>query len=103
VRGERHCLNNLGSALPKGIALDAMLWKERDGGLQFHERLIVSEIGGVSIDPGIDEGNSGETYDLRLLSNLEVREKLNKFSQSAAPYDLVGCQHVIGVGGISDS
>jgi hypothetical protein len=93
---EQHCRNNLSPLLRNGVALDAMLWEERAGGLQFHERLIVTDVGGVSIDPGVDEGNPGQTYDLRLLSKQEVSEKLKKFTQTAGPYDLVGHQRVIG-------
>jgi hypothetical protein len=39
-----------------------MLWQERNNGVLFHERLIVTDIGGVLIDPGIDEGRAGELY-----------------------------------------
>jgi hypothetical protein len=98
---EQHCRNNLAPALPNGVALDAMVWKERDGGLQFHERLIVTGIGGVSIDPGVDEGSQGQAYDLRLLSKQEVCEKLEKFTQAVAPYDLLAHQRIIGIGGTS--
>jgi hypothetical protein len=92
----QHCRNNLAPALPKGISLDAMLWKERNGGLQFHERLIVTDVGGVLVDPGIDDGAPGETYDLRLLSKVEVPVYLKKFTQATAPYDLIDQQRITG-------
>jgi hypothetical protein len=92
----QHCRNNLAAALPKGVALDAILWKERNGGLQFHERLIVTDVGGVVVDPGMDDGKPGETYDLRLLSKEEVPLYLEKFAQTTAPYDLVDRERVTG-------
>ena len=92
----QHCRNNIASALPKGISLDAMLWKERNGGLQFHERLIVTNVGGVVVDPGIDDGNPGETYVLRLLSRHEVPDCLARFIPNTAPYDLIDQQRVTG-------
>lgn len=91
-----HCRANLGAALPRGIVVNAMLWKERNGGLQFHERLIVTDAGGVAIDPGIDDGPQGETYTLRLLSKEVIPGYLAKFVQTTAPYDLVDHQQVIG-------
>jgi hypothetical protein len=76
--------------------LNAVLWKERGGGIQFHKRLIVTDVGGVEIDPGIDEGPAGETYDLRLVGKQEVPRLLAKFSQATAPYDVVEQQCAVG-------
>lgn len=90
------CRNNLGAALPPGIRINAMLWGERDGGVQFHERLIVTDVGGVVVDPGIDEGLDGETYTVRLLSNREIPAYLAKFAPATAPFDLVENEEVIG-------
>jgi hypothetical protein len=92
-----NCRANLVKALPRGLRLAAMLWRERNGGLQFHERLIVTDIGGVVVDPGKDEGPDGETYTLRLLINREIPEYLAKFIPSTAPYDLVEKEEVIGI------
>jgi hypothetical protein len=84
-----HCRNNLGAALPKNMNAKAILWQEREGGREFHERLIVTDLGGVIIDPGLDEGSAGERYTLRLLSNTEIPEYLAKFTPASGPYDLV--------------
>ena len=92
----QHCRNNIASALPKGVTLNAMLWKERNGGLQFHKRLNVTNVGGVDIDPGFDEGTPAETYDLQLLSKEAVLGYLAKFVPAAAPYDLVEHERVTG-------
>src|SRR5262249_30268462 len=74
--------NNLAATLPTCIALNAVLWSERGGRVQFHKRLIVTDVGGVEIDPGIDEGPAGETYDLRLVGKQEISGLLAKFSQA---------------------
>jgi hypothetical protein len=92
----QHCRDNLAATLPGGITLSAMLWRERVGGLQFHERLVVTDIGGVLIDPGIDDGTPGETYTLRLLSRQECPAYLVKFVPATAPYDLIEDQRVTG-------
>lgn len=92
-----HCRSNLAAVLPRGLSLRALLWKERAGGLQFHERLLVTDLGGVVVDPGIDDGHAGETYTLRLLGKLESATYLNKFVPATAPYDLVEQEQVEGV------
>jgi hypothetical protein len=91
-----HCIENLCAALPPGMRIKANLWQERDGGVEFHERLIVTDIGGVSIDPGIDEGPSGEVYKLRLLGQSEIPTYFSKFTPVSAPYDLVEQVEVTG-------
>lgn len=71
-----------------------MLWKERAGGAQFHERLIVTDLGGVAVDPGIDDGEAGETYVIRLLGKEESVNYLNKYAPATSPYDLVEQERV---------
>ncbi|MBR0696732.1 hypothetical protein [Bradyrhizobium lablabi] len=90
-----NCRACLGAALPQGVSVSAFLWSERKDGEQFHERLIVTDIGGVVVDPGIDDGPIGEIYKLRLISKLEVASYLAKFT-SAGPYDLVEQEAVSG-------
>lgn len=92
-----NCRADLCAALPTGITISASLWSERNGGEQFHERLIVTDIGGVVIDPGIDDGADGEIYKLRLISKLEVPGYLSKFVPGTGPYDLVEQEQVVGV------
>jgi hypothetical protein len=50
--------------MPKGLSLSANLWRQRQGGIQFHERLIITDVAGVLLDPGLDEGKPGEKYDI---------------------------------------
>jgi hypothetical protein len=90
-----NCRASLGAAIPPGVTISASLWSERDGSEQFHERLIVTDIGGIVIDPGLDDGPEGETYKLRLLGKLEVPSYLAKFTP-AGPYDLVEQESVTG-------
>jgi len=91
-----NCRANLAAALPAGVSLDAMLWRERNGGPQFHERLIVTDVGGVSVDPGIDDGPTGEYYKIRLISRVEVPDYLARFVPATAPYDLIEQERVTG-------
>jgi len=83
------CTQHLPRVIPKGLSMTAILWSQRPAGVQFHERLIVTDRGGVLLDPGIDEGKPGETYDIRLLSGAECDEYFRRFGGSSTSYDLV--------------
>jgi hypothetical protein len=88
------CEAHLPTVLPNGMPFAAKLWGQREGGIQFHERLILTDIGGVLIDPGIDEGKAGETYDLRLLSVVEIGDYLQRFQDRSSAYELVAAFRV---------
>jgi hypothetical protein len=85
----RDCSQHLPRVVPKGLSMTASLWGQKSAGIQFHERLIVTDRGGVLLDPGIDEGKAGETYDIRLLSNVECDEYFGRFDRSSTSYDLI--------------
>jgi hypothetical protein len=91
-----HCRTSLRDALPRGMRVKAILWRERNGGKKFHERLIVTELGGVAIDPGVDEGPAGESYTLRLMSKSEIQEYFAKFTPATSPYDVDDEIEIIG-------
>lgn len=88
----RHCAANIPPTLPNELRVNLRLWERRPGGLQFHERLIATDLGGVLLDPGLDDGNEGETYTLRLLGRDESLEYLDKFEVRSSPYNLLGEQ-----------
>jgi hypothetical protein len=73
------CCHHLPPHIPKSLDIVACLWSQKSGGIQFHERLIVTDVGGVLLDPGFDEGKVGETYDIRLLSLAECQSYLDRF------------------------
>jgi len=52
--------------------------------------MIVTDIGGVILDPGVDEGKEGETYDIvSLLNGVECDKIFKTFDKSSLTYDLV--------------
>jgi len=52
--------------------------------------MILTDIGGVILDPGFDEGKEGETYDfVRLLGSSECDKLFSLFDSGSPAYDLV--------------
>jgi hypothetical protein len=93
----KECLHHLPSCIPSGISLVANLWRQKINGVQFHRRMILTDLGGVILDPGFDEGKHGETYDfVNLLNSAECGKLFSLFDKSAPAYDLVDTTIVRG-------
>jgi hypothetical protein len=91
------CQHHLPCRLPKGLLLRVSLWRQKENGVQFHKRMIVTDIGGVILDPGIDEGKKGETYDIvSLLNSAECDKIFKTFDKGSPTYDLVDSTRVNG-------
>jgi hypothetical protein len=61
------CQEELPPLIPEGMRITLRRWKERKGGKELHERLILTDIGGVFVDPGLDEGKPGKEFKAKLL------------------------------------
>jgi hypothetical protein len=79
----------VGSLSDGAILIMRLPWRQREGGIQFHKRLILTDVGGVLLDPGIDEGKPGETYYIKLLSDSECADEFKLFNKPSEAYDLV--------------
>ena len=74
--------------LPSDLKVEAHLWALRPDSPLFHERAIVTDLGGLVIDPGIDDGRPEENYTLRLMRLSEVRAYLDRYVPHTSPFDL---------------
>jgi hypothetical protein len=75
--------------LPPGIRMGFFRWKTVDGGDNMHPRYILTEIGGVRFDYGLDEGADGETTDVELLSDNVYSARWAQFLPDSTAFDLV--------------
>lgn len=50
-----------------GQCFTIVRWRERDGGDGFHARYVLTELGGIRFDCGLDPGHPGRTTDVTLL------------------------------------
>lgn len=67
------CRARLLPLLSEGNTLRVVRWSQRPGGEVFHARYVLSDLGGIRFEAGLDEGPNGETTDVSLL-NSNVRE-----------------------------
>jgi hypothetical protein len=61
------CQKKLPALIPSGYRVKLKRWIVRPGGEKFHQRFILSDIGGVEVDPGFDDGKEGESFKVMLL------------------------------------
>jgi hypothetical protein len=102
-RAMLHCLENerkpaleqfeisarkLAQRIPAGVVLEFRRWRERDGGERFHNRYLLTDLGGVQFPGGLDEGATGETDDLHLLSREQYQHRWAQFVDGNGAFEL---------------
>ncbi|MBT7443199.1 MAG: hypothetical protein HN790_04455 [Methylococcales bacterium] len=84
----RHC-QFLSELLPKNISLTIIRWDDETVAEDFHARYVLTDIGGIRIDRGLDEGNQGETTDIGLLDHALYLERWRCFQKGQSPYQFI--------------
>jgi hypothetical protein len=74
--------------IPHELVVRFVRWRERDGGLRFHNRYILTELGGVQFAHGLDEGQPGEEDDITLLDKGQFDRRWDQYGGSAPAFDL---------------
>lgn len=90
----------MGEHLPSRWKAAAFLWEERKSGKRFHARYLLTDIGGVGSDYGLDEGRTqGDETDLYLLPEAMRAQRTEDFSinskvfrLAAGPLEFFGIQ-----------
>ncbi len=74
--------------IPQGLMVRFVRWKERDGGLRFHNRYILTEFGGVQFAHGLDEGSPGEEDDVTILDRIQFDRRWVQYASNTPAFDL---------------
>jgi hypothetical protein len=86
---ERECQTKLCHRLPKGVQITFVRWKEMVSGDELHPRYILSDVGGVRFERGLDSGEPGQTVDVSLLSETLYRKRWADYQRSSATFTYV--------------
>ncbi len=78
------CEDHLKSKMPGDLIITLQRWKEREGGEKLHNRYILSDIGGLKVDPGLDDGNPGGSFEAMLLERNLYEKQWNDFISNPA-------------------
>lgn len=92
---EQKC-EKLTRLLPKGMDVSFIRWKQVEGKEDLHPRYILTDIGGVRIEHGLDEGEEGETTDISLLDYPVYSKRWKDFQRDSSPYEYVDEVNICG-------
>ena len=93
------CKEKLPDLIPKGFTLTVHLWENREKGQNFHNRYILTDIGGVQFGTGLDQRATKDTKDqdiITRLSSLDSHRWLNKYSGPTPAFNLEGKEDIRG-------
>ncbi len=93
----RHC-DRLRGDIPTGICVRFVGWREKEDGERFHARYILTDIGGVRFDVGLDHQVDGEnqTTDVGLLDRGLYEKRWSDLQSETAAFDFVMDLTVVG-------
>ncbi len=93
---KRECKNQMPHNIPYGLCVRFILWKERQGCEKLHNRYILTDIGGVIFNVGLDEGKQGETDDVTLMDRKQYELRWNQYTGSNPAFELVDEIEIVG-------
>ena len=82
------CHTKLTRLIPNGMRVSFVRWSEKDGGQPLHNRYILTELGGVSFQHGLDDGKKGDTDDVALLDRESYELRWAQYAGDAPAFDL---------------
>lgn len=86
----RYFISQMKDKLPQSWRAKAFLWHEKNGGKRFHARYILTDVGGIGSEYGLDEGKSAaDETDLYLLPEPLRLKRTADFSENGDTFMLV--------------
>ena len=75
--------------LPAGATVEFVRWSQKRGGEGLHNCYVLTDIGGVMIGTGLDEGRPGETDDLLLMPRAQYERRWAQYVTAHGTFDCV--------------
>lgn len=93
---QAECKSQIAPILPAGTEIVFVRWEQRDGGEALHPRYILTDIGGVRIEHGLDEGESGETTDISLLDYPLYLQRWSDYQRKTSSFQCMDELRIVG-------
>lgn len=94
---EAECRRYLPQVIPSSLSVRFIRWKERVSGEKLHNRFVLTEVGGLRIGIGLDEGEEGQTDEIEILEDAVRLVRLAEYSVPSAAFDYVDDLVVTGI------
>ncbi|HFD87407.1 MAG TPA: hypothetical protein ENJ35_07010 [Gammaproteobacteria bacterium] len=96
-RGE--CESRFPRLIPAGIDVIFVRIRQLAGGEAVHNRYILTELGGVTFQHGLDDGRQGETDDVALMDRKQYEQRWEQYCGNNPVFDMDGDEfEVAGTG-----
>jgi hypothetical protein len=92
------CQNQLPELVPADIQLKVVVWKQKVGGENLHNRYLLTNLFGVMFGTGSDEAgnpNDQETDDIVLLEEGQYMIRIQQYTGNPPAFDIVGQPFII--------
>lgn len=76
--------------LPTGVVVTYYQWAEKTGGEQFHNRYVITDVGGVEFGAGLDPKSGQATDRVSLLSEATRKQLWSRFDATSTAYVMDG-------------
>ena len=76
--------------IPAGVELHLIAWAEKPGGEDFHDRFVLTELGGLQVGAGLAATNQNENATVTILDTVHAGQIRAKFSDGSNAFDRVG-------------
>ena len=73
--------------VPPGMMVTLHLWRQKIGGQRLHNRYILTDLGGISFQHGLDSGQDGETDDINRLDFDQYDSHCKQYDQETTAFD----------------
>lgn len=90
----KHFLSDI---VPEGMILHVFFWKQKQGGIDMHERLLLTEIAGILYDHGLDEGENGEMTHVSTISHESYMSYSNIYRNKSDSFEMIDHLIISGV------
>ena len=77
---EEECEKYMPQIIPSGLKVKFVRWSKFSEGEELHNRYILTNLGGVKVDPGFDERASGSLTEFILLGKEIYKKRWNQYS-----------------------
>lgn len=75
--------------IPAGLQVTLFQWQEKPGGQKLHNRYILTDLGGVVFNHGLDTGADGETDDINRLDRDQYELRCSQYNSSSKVFEPV--------------
>lgn len=93
---QSQCRQLARAAIPAGLPVRFVRWHQRLGGETLHHRYILTELGGVSLLHGFDEGPPGETNEINIQSKDAYDLRWAQYAGDPPAFDLADDVTIVG-------